>query len=162
MQPAYVARGQTIRCDSGTLIFCLRSLHINPRLLGKQRVSRRRKSATAQHAEGCLPDQTRRSLFEILAAENTAVTIIKNTTWGERAWLVEESSAADACASPKQKNNFYPENSASADQSQVHTKIEDIVAAASSQQEANVTGYAAGQTTAITLPATLPSLAGTF
>jgi hypothetical protein len=160
MRPSYIASVQKVRCNSGNFIVRVRSLHIHPGLHHKQAV-RRRNTATIKHAESCPPEQTRGSLFEILAAEDTTVTI-ENTTEGEAAWLVDESSAADACASPKQKNNFYPENSASADQSQVHAKIEDIVADASSRQEANVTGYAAGQTTAITLPATLPSLAGTF
>jgi hypothetical protein len=133
-----------------------------------------------------------RSPFEILATADTAVTIIKDTPWDGPAWMVEKSNTVSAPALPKQKKNFHPENStkfqtvgvqrstpserllssvggissvdafASAGQSQVHTKIENIAAAASSRQEGSVAGCAEGQTTPMALPATVPSFGQTL
>jgi len=108
MRPSYIASVQKVRCDSGNFIVRVCSLHIHPGLHRKQAV-RRRNTATIKHAESCPPEQTRRSTFEILAAEDTAVSIIKNTTWGERAWLVEESRAADACALTEKHQDFHSE-----------------------------------------------------
>ncbi len=111
MQPAYIARGQTIRCHSGALIFCVRSLHINPRLLGRQRVSRRRKSATAQNVEGCPPAERKpRSLLEILSAEDTEL-IFEEPAWGKAAWVVEEGSPVSAFVPAEQSQHFLPEPS---------------------------------------------------
>jgi hypothetical protein len=99
MQPAYIARVQKVRSDSGAFIFRVRSLvRVRPRPDDKRVVSRRRKSATAQHMEVCPPaDRKHRLPFEILAAEDTAITIAKDTTAG----LQSPGSgdiALDACA----------------------------------------------------------------
>ena len=109
MQPAHIARVQTIRCDSGTLLFGVRSLFINPRLHGKQRVRRRRNSATAQNVEGCPPAERKpRSLFEILSAEDTEL-IFEEPAWGKAAWVAEEGSTVSAFVSAEQSQHFLPE-----------------------------------------------------
>ena len=107
--PLYIARVQKIRCDSGTLVFCVRSLFINPRLHGKQRVRRSRKSATAQNVEGCPPAERKpRSLFEILSAEDTEL-IFEEPAWGKAAWVAEEGSTVSAFVSAEQSQHFLPE-----------------------------------------------------
>ena len=107
MQPTHIARVEKVRCDSGSFVFRVRSLFINPRLHGKQRVSRSRKSASAQRAEGCpRAEQKPRSLLEILSAEDTAVTIIDMATgepWQLDNGSVVEELAAQAELQPEMK-----------------------------------------------------------
>ena len=120
MQPTHIARVEKVRCDSGSFVFRVRSLFINPRLHGKQRVSRSRKSASAQRAEGCpRAEQKPRSLLEILSAEDTAVTIIDMAT-GEPIYLPEDGVTVDACTLAEKHQDFHSETS-----SQVETTEEE-------------------------------------
>jgi integrase len=99
MKPAYIASvevGDKLRTyDTGTFAIRVRSLiRVRPRPHGKHAVSRSRETATTQRVEGSPPERKPRSPFEILAAEEAAITI-KNRTTGEPTCLLEDGSSAD-------------------------------------------------------------------
>ena len=100
MQPTHIARVEKVRCDSGSFVFRVRSLRrIFPRLDGKQAVRHSRNTATTKHAEGYPPaERKHRTPFEILAAADTAVTIIKYTPWGMPACVEDSITGAELAA----------------------------------------------------------------
>ena len=95
MKPSYAATlvvdNKSRSLDNETFIRVRSLVRILPRPDGKRVVSHSPDSATTKHSEGYPPaERKRRTPFEILAAEDTAVTIITYTPWGVPAWIAED------------------------------------------------------------------------
>ena len=119
MNPSYAATlvvdNKSRSLGNGMFVIRVRSLvRIRPRPDGKHVVSHSRDRAACPSAE-----RKHRSPFEILAAEDTAVTI-KNLDIGEPTWLPEKGVADDACALTEKHHDFHSEIS-----SQVETTEEE-------------------------------------
>jgi hypothetical protein len=103
MKTAYAATVQVgNKLDDGTFVIRVRSLHIRPNLHRKQVVSHGWDTAITHHAEQFASKARKpRSAFEILASDETAVSIIKYTPWGVPAWIVEDGiTGAELAAQP--------------------------------------------------------------